>query len=93
MITILGAGVAGLCVATVLAERGMPVELADSGLAHGCASWLAVGMIAPFVEGETAAPEVARLGGRCRRLVVSAGAGCHAARHAGGSAGARQGRA
>lgn len=62
MITILGAGVAGLCVATVLAERGLPVELVDSGREHGGASWLAGGMIAPFVEGESAAPEVARLG-------------------------------
>ena len=29
MITILGAGVAGLCAATVLAERGLPVEPLD----------------------------------------------------------------
>ncbi len=62
MITILGAGVAGLCVATTLAERGLPVELLDNGPPHSGASWLAGGMIAPFVEGETAAPEVARLG-------------------------------
>ncbi|MGV8988953.1 MAG: FAD-dependent oxidoreductase [Cypionkella sp.] len=62
MITILGAGVAGLCVATALAERSLPVELVDSGPAHSGASWLAGGMIAPFVEGESAAPEVARLG-------------------------------
>ncbi|SEM42165.1 glycine oxidase [Gemmobacter aquatilis] len=62
MITILGAGVAGLCVATTLAERGLPVALVDSGPVHGGASWLAGGMIAPWVEGETAAPEVARLG-------------------------------
>lgn len=62
MITILGAGVAGLCVATALAERGLRVELVDNGSAHGGASWLAGGMIAPYVEAETAAPEVARLG-------------------------------
>ncbi len=62
MITVLGAGVAGLCVATTLAERGLSVQVVDNGPAHGGASWLAGGMIAPFVEAETAAPEVARLG-------------------------------
>ncbi len=62
MITILGAGVAGLCVATVLAERGLPVQVVDSGPHGAGASWLAGGMIAPFVEGENAPPEVARLG-------------------------------
>ena len=62
MITILGAGVAGLCAATTLAERGLPVQVVDSGPAHSGASWLAGGMIAPYVEAETAAPEVARLG-------------------------------
>lgn len=62
MITILGAGVAGLCVATALAERGLPVEVVDSEPGNGGASWLAGGMIAPCIEAETAAPEVARLG-------------------------------
>ncbi|WP_426035572.1 FAD-dependent oxidoreductase [Cypionkella sp. TWP1-2-1b2] len=62
MITILGAGVAGLCVATTLAERGLQVQVVDNGPADGGASWLAGGMLAPYVEGETAAPEVARLG-------------------------------
>lgn len=62
MITVLGAGVAGLCAATVLAERGLPVEVVDSGPEGAGASWLAGGMLAPFVEGERAPPEVARLG-------------------------------
>ncbi|MES2432473.1 MAG: FAD-dependent oxidoreductase [Pseudomonadota bacterium] len=62
MITILGAGVAGLCVATTLAERGLSVQVVDNGPAHGGASWLAGGMIAPYIEAEIAAPEVARLG-------------------------------
>ena len=62
MITILGAGVAGLCAATVLAERGLPVQLVDSGPQGAGASWLAGGMLAPFVEAESAAAEVARLG-------------------------------
>ena len=64
MITILGAGVAGLCVATALAERGLSVQVVDMGPTHGGASWLAGGMIAPYVEADTAAPEVARLGAR-----------------------------
>lgn len=62
MITILGAGVAGLCAATALSERGLPVEVIDSGPAHQGASWLAGGMIAPCIEAETAPAEVARLG-------------------------------
>ena len=64
MITILGAGVAGLCAATVLAERGLQVQVVDSGQRGGGASWLAGGMLAPFVESESAPPEVARLGAR-----------------------------
>lgn len=62
MITILGAGVAGLCAATVLAERGLPVQVVDSAADGTGASWLAGGMLAPFVEAESAPPEVARLG-------------------------------
>ncbi|MDO8279486.1 MAG: FAD-dependent oxidoreductase [Burkholderiaceae bacterium] len=62
MITILGAGVAGLCSATVLAERGLSVKVVDNGPGGAGASWLAGGMLAPFVEGESAPPEVARLG-------------------------------
>lgn len=62
MITILGAGVAGLCAATVLAERGLSVQVVDSGPEGAGASWLAGGMLAPFVEAESAPPEVARLG-------------------------------
>lgn len=62
MITILGAGVAGLCAATALSERGLSVQVVDSGPEGAGASWLAGGMLAPFVEGESASPEVARLG-------------------------------
>ncbi|MBA4351609.1 MAG: FAD-dependent oxidoreductase [Rhodobacter sp.] len=62
MITILGAGVAGLCAATVLSERGFTVQVVDSGSEGDGASWLAGGMLAPFVEAESAPPEVARLG-------------------------------
>lgn len=62
MITVLGAGVAGLCVATVLAERGLSVQVVDSGPEGAGASWLAGGMLAPFVEGESAPDEVTALG-------------------------------
>ena len=62
MITILGAGVAGLCTATVLAERGQSVRVLDNGPEGAGASWLAGGMLAPCVESEQAPPEVARLG-------------------------------
>jgi glycine oxidase len=62
MITILGAGVAGLCAATALSERGLSVQVVDSSPEGVGASWLAGGMLAPFVEGESAPPEVARFG-------------------------------
>lgn len=55
-IAILGAGVAGLCVATELVARGVPVTLHDPAGgpgAHGC-SWWAGGMLAPFCEYENA---------------------------------------
>lgn len=59
--TVLGAGVAGLCAATALAERGADVRVIDPR-AVTAASALAGGMLAPFCEGESA-PD----------LVVSAG--------------------
>ncbi|MBA4352897.1 MAG: FAD-dependent oxidoreductase [Rhodobacter sp.] len=62
MITILGAGVAGLCAATALAERGMSLRVVDSGAEGAGASWLAGGMLAPLVEAESAPAEVAQLG-------------------------------
>ncbi len=52
-----GAGVAGLCCAVTLAERGARVVLAESGDAIGSgASWKAGGMLAPWCEAETAPP-------------------------------------
>lgn len=63
-VTILGAGVAGLCVATELAGRGVRVRLIDPAGgpgAQGC-SWWAGGMLAPDCEGETAEEPVIRLG-------------------------------
>ncbi len=61
---IIGAGVAGLCVATELAERGAEVTLIDRNGEpgpHGC-SWWAGGMLAPWCEGESAEEPVVRLG-------------------------------
>ena len=61
---VLGAGVAGLAVATELAARGIGVSLVDPAGGpgpHGC-SWWAGGMLAPFCEGETAEEPVVRLG-------------------------------
>lgn len=63
-ITILGAGVMGLCVATELTRRGASVRLLDPAGPpgpHGC-SWWAGGMLAPFCEGEAAENLVVRLG-------------------------------
>ncbi|WP_424964841.1 FAD-dependent oxidoreductase [Dinoroseobacter sp. S375] len=53
---VLGAGVAGLCVATELAARGAQVTLHDPAGGpggHGC-SWWAGGMLAPWCEYENA---------------------------------------
>lgn len=63
-ITIRGAGVVGLCVATELLARGVAVTLRDPAPEpgpHGC-SWWAGGMLAPFCEGFTAEEPVVRLG-------------------------------
>ena len=61
-ISVLGTGVAGLCAATALAERGLAVELIEDDAP--AASRLAGGMLAPDCEGEVAP-----------RAVVSAGRG------------------
>lgn len=63
-ITVLGAGVTGLAVATELTRRKAPVRLIDphgAPGAHGC-SWWAGGMLAPFCEGESAEEPITRLG-------------------------------
>ena len=87
-ITVIGAGVAGLCVARNLLDRGANVTLVDrhpDAGPHAC-SWWAGGMLAPFCEGESAEEPVVRLGleaadwwaihtqavQRCGSLVVSA---------------------
>lgn len=62
--TILGAGVAGLCVGAELAGRGVAVTLVDPAEVPGpqACSWWAGGMLAPFCEAETAEEPVTRLG-------------------------------
>lgn len=67
--TILGAGVAGLCVATELTNRGADVTVIDPNGGrgpHGC-SWWAGGMLAPDCEGETAEPPVVAHGRNAAR--------------------------
>jgi glycine oxidase len=64
MIRVLGAGVAGLAVATELVARGAEVELVDpaGGPGETAGSWGAGGMLAPFCEYESAEEPVLRLG-------------------------------
>ncbi|OIQ44955.1 MAG: thiamine biosynthesis protein thio [Roseobacter sp. MedPE-SW] len=66
MITIAGAGLAGLATAYELLQRGAEVTLFESGSAPGAASVAryAGGMLAPFCEGESAEEEVVTLGSR-----------------------------
>lgn len=62
--SIIGAGVAGLAVATELVERGAKVQVFDPAGppgAHAC-SWWAGGMLAPWCEFENAEEPVLRLG-------------------------------
>ena len=66
MFSVLGAGVAGLCVATALAERGARVEVIDRDPDPTGASWYAGGMLAPFCEGEAAPDEVVTRGQAAR---------------------------
>ncbi len=63
-IRILGAGVAGLTVATELVDRGADVQIVDPAGGPGAAScsWWAGGMLAPFCEYENAEEPVLRLG-------------------------------
>lgn len=64
MYSIIGAGVAGLSVATELLARGAKVEIYDpegAPGAHNC-SWWAGGMLAPWCEYENAEETVLRLG-------------------------------
>ncbi|WP_299348929.1 FAD-dependent oxidoreductase [uncultured Shimia sp.] len=86
--SVIGAGVAGLAVASELVSRGADVQVFDPGGPpgpHGC-SWWAGGMLAPWCEYENAEEPVLRLGQhaidwwaertpvkRCGTLVVANG--------------------
>lgn len=62
--SVIGAGVAGLTVASELVARGVKVQVFDPGGPpgpHGC-SWWAGGMLAPWCEFENAEEPVLRLG-------------------------------
>jgi glycine oxidase len=63
-VTVIGAGVAGLCCALELAERGARVEVVDRGraLGDGACSWQAGGMLAPWCERATTDATVAVMG-------------------------------
>ncbi|MDE0590591.1 FAD-dependent oxidoreductase [Halocynthiibacter sp. C4] len=63
-VTVIGAGVVGLCVARQLVDRGATVRVIDSGGEAGeqSCSWWAGGMLAPFCEGESAEEPVVRHG-------------------------------
>ena len=63
-ISIIGGGVAGLCVARELLVRGADIRLFERGDGvgkHAC-SWWAGGMLAPYCEGESAEDIVVHLG-------------------------------
>lgn len=61
---VIGAGVAGLTVATELIERGCVVTIIDRASGHGASqcSWWAGGMLAPWCERESAEQDVVDLG-------------------------------
>ncbi|KZL12655.1 Glycine oxidase [Pseudovibrio axinellae] len=66
MITIAGAGLAGLASAYELAKRGAPVTVFERGQKPGDSSVarFAGGMLAPYCERESAEEDVVRLGGQ-----------------------------
>lgn len=63
-VTVIGAGVAGLCCALELADRGARVEVVERGraLGEGSCSWQAGGMLAPWCERATTDAAVATMG-------------------------------
>jgi glycine oxidase len=64
-VTIIGAGIAGLCCGVELARRGVAVELLERGarLGEGSCSWCAGGMLSPGCElADGAEPLISQLG-------------------------------
>ncbi|MDI1286994.1 MAG: glycine oxidase ThiO [Reyranella sp.] len=63
-VTVIGAGVAGLCCALELSLRGVTVDVVDRGraLGDGACSWQAGGMLAPWCERATTDAMVAERG-------------------------------
>lgn len=63
-VEVIGAGIAGLCCAYVLASAGHEVTLRalSQGPDTTCCSWWAGGMLAPWVEAEAAEPIVTAMG-------------------------------
>ncbi|MBI0066503.1 FAD-dependent oxidoreductase [Commensalibacter sp. M0134] len=59
--SILGSGVTGLCIATVLCEKGEKLEVVENPNIQA-ASYFAGGMLAPFCEGESAPDIVVKNG-------------------------------
>lgn len=59
--SVLGSGVAGLCIATLLAERGETVEVITRPERRAASHW-AGGMLAPWCEAESAPPQVIEWG-------------------------------
>ena len=64
LVTVIGAGVAGLCCALEASLRGASVEVVDRGgsLGEGSCSWQAGGMLAPWCERATTDAVVAERG-------------------------------
>lgn len=65
-VTIIGAGVAGLCAAYAVSKSGLKPRLIDRKGAPGphCCSWWAGGMLAPFCEGAVSEPAIVEHGQR-----------------------------
>ena len=63
-VTVVGAGIVGLCCAYVLSSADISVRLiaASKGVDDSCCSWWAGGMLAPWCEGESAEPQVVSMG-------------------------------
>jgi glycine oxidase len=62
-VSVIGAGIAGLCSALELAERGASVQVLERAPDFSAAcSWYAGGMLAPWCERESSEPLIAQLG-------------------------------